>query len=466
MPAAIQYDPNDAEYRRAARAELLERRAWMAKAWSYYYGDHPKPLKVRPGRPDNNVIINLVAQHADHTVSFAAPEFPMLDLDPQAETAEEEKLKQFWEAAGDALWLTSTMLAGVLGGHTFIRMLPPEPGEMPRIATLNPGNVLVAWAADDYETALWYEVYYRKGRMIRRQDIVAPGLLGEQGAVEAGGETVRVSGDEWLIFEYERESAVTDNAVDREPPWRPLGVSAWEWSYPPVIDWPHLPRPGSYYGNHELGHLALNDAVNKVASDIKAILRVHAAPRRVAVGIPPSAIKDTAIDNFWAIEGKTPQEVDIKSLEMESDLASSMNFLQFLVDAYLQQARVIILSGGPDAYKGITNLGIKAAFASQLGKTQTLHRNYGGGIARVSAAALEMMGLEPEEPKVIWKEALPVSELEMTQTQVLQIANMLQSREGAALKLGNDWQKVLDQLMREAVTVEALAPGAAVGVSG
>ncbi len=125
----------------------------------------------------------------------------------------------------------------------------------------------------------------------------------------------------------------------------------------------------------------------------------------------------------------------------------------------MQQARVTILSGGPDAYKGVTNLGIKAAFMSQLGKTETLHRQYGEGIARISAAALEMMGEEPEEPEVVWKAALPVSEIELTNTQVMQINAGLQSRQGAASKLGNDYPTVQKQLVDEAMVIDAITPG-------
>lgn len=463
MPAASTYDPTNKDYREAAETERATRSAWQAKAWSYYYGDHPKPLKVRANRVDNNVIINLVALHADHTVSFAAPEFPKLELDPDADTPQEEKLKAFWDAVGGDVWLTNTMLAGLLGGHVFVRMLPPaEPGALPRVVTLNPANVLVAWADDDYETALWYEVYYRAGKMQRRQDILSPGLIEGQD-IDLGDETfARVSGEEWVIREWERP---VKKAGEQGGEWTPVGVTVWPYAQPPIIDWQHLPRPGAYYGGHELGSVSLNDAVNKVASDIKSILRIHAAPRRVAIGIPPSAIKDTAIDNFWAIDGKTPAEVKIESLEMQSDLASSMAFMQFLADAYLQQARVTILSGGPDAYKGITNLGIKAAFASQLGKTETLHRQYGEGIARISAAALEMMGEQAEKPDVIWKQALPVSEMELTSTQIAQINAGLQSREGAANELGRDYATVVKQLISEALQVDAITPGAA-GVSG
>ena len=452
MPAASTYDPTNKDYREAAETERATRSAWQAKAWSYYYGDHPKPLKVRANRVDNNVIINLVAQHADHTVSFAAPEFPKLELDPNAETEQERKLKAYWAAAGGDVWLTNTMLAGLLGGHVFARMIPPaEPGALPRVVTLNPANVLCAWAEDDYETPLWYEVYYRAGMVLRRQDIIAPGVVEGQ---DPG---------RWVINEWEQPVRKVGDASAQA--WTPVGMTLWPFQRPPIVDWQHLPRPGAYYGGHELGSLTLNDAVNKVASDIKAILRIHAAPRRVAIGIPPSAIQDTAIDNFWAIDGKTPAEVSIESLEMQSDLASSMAFMQFLADSYMQQARVTILSGGPDAYKGVTNLGIKAAFMSQLGKTETIHRQYGAGIAQISASALEMMDEPDEEPDVIWQEALPVSESELTQTQLAQVNGGLQSREGAANRLGNDYPTVLQQLASEALLVDALTPGL-IGVSG
>ena len=103
---------------------------------------------------------------------------------------------------------------------------------------------------------------------------------------------------------------------------------------------------------------------------------------------------------------------------------------------------------------------------SQLGKTETLQRQYGEGIAQISAAALEMLGEQPQEPDVQWKPALPVSEMELTQTQIMQLNNALQSRRGAAAKLGIDYTKVQEQLASESVTVEALMPGATVGVSG
>lgn len=459
MPAAITYDPTNRDYRQAAAAELAERRAWMARAWQYYRGDHPKPLRARAGRPDNNVIINLVAQHADHTISFAVPVFPALELDRDSETAAEAKLNDFWRSVGGEQWLINAMLPGLLGGHVFVRIVPPErDGQLPRAVTLDPGNTLVAWAADDYEKLLWYEVYYRAPGAERRQDIIAPGVLKGR-ELDLGG--VRATaGDTWVIMEYERLLGRGETPPGEEA-WVPVRTAIWPHQSPPIVDWKHLPAPGRYYGQHELGGLALNDAVNKVASDIKSILRVHAAPRRVAIGVSPDQIKETAIDSFWAIDNRTPAEVDIKNLEMQSDLQSSMAFLDFLTGAYMQQARVTILSGGPDAYKGITNLGIKAAFMSQLGKTQTLQQTYGAGIARISAAALEMMGMGPAEPEVEWKHALPVSEIELTNAQVMQINAGIQSRRGAAGELGHDYERVQAQLMQEALTIDAITPGAA-----
>lgn len=454
MPAASEYNPTNKDVREAARAERAERQAWRARAWKYYGGDHPNPLKVRAGRPDNNVIINLVQQHADHTISFAAPDWPRLELDPAADTPQEERLAQFWEGAGKTTWLTNTMLAGLLVGHVFARLLPPN-GEaaLPRVVTLDPANVLAFWAEDDIEHLLWYEVYYRAGAMLRRQDIIRPGVLRD----------AEVTSDQWIIREWEQPAPRTDD--QRIGEWTAIGQTTWPYKRGPIVDWQHLPWPGTYYGKHELAGLALNDAVNKVASDIKSILRVHASPRRVAIGVAPEAIKDTAIDSFWAIDGKTPSEVSIENLEMQSDLASSMAFMEFLTNAYMQQARTTILSGGPDAFRNITNLGIKAAFMAQIGKTETLHRQYGRGIARLSAAAQEMMGEPDEEPDVIWHGALPTSELEETQTQMMQVQGGLQSREGAANALGLDYKTVTQQIVNEAVIMDALLPGLPEGVS-
>lgn len=415
-PASHGYQPTDDGLRRAADAERQARASMMARAWDYYEGRHARPLKVRSGGTDNNVIVNLIALHADHTVAFAVPDFPTLELDALHDTETERQIRALWRQAGGANWLATLMLGGVFSGHVFVRVLPPDPTAgtpFPRLIKLNPANVLCFWEAGDVSRLLWYEVQYTAEGETRRQDILAPGAadnvcwqIREYSVNDVGGATLR---------------SITD----------------WPYVVPPLIDWQHLPRPGAYYGAHELTNVGLNDAVNKVASDVKAILRTHASPRLVGFGFQADKLQETAVDALWTIPDS---DARVQILEMNSDLASSMAYMRFLTDTYMQLARVTVLSGGPDAYKGVTNLGIRSAFMAQLAKTRTLQAAYGDGLARLTQAAFSLMGQPIALPEVKWRSALPESDLENIQALAQERALGIVSQETIAAQRGYQWE--------------------------
>jgi len=298
----------------------------------------------------------------------------------------------------------------------FVRLLPGAPGSFPRIVALNPANVLCFWAADDLTRPLWYEVYYSASGVLqspnRRQDILAPGAADNPG---------------WQIREY-----VSTGGTG----WQLQQTIDWRYAVPPIIDWQHLPKPGAFYGAHEVGNLSLNDAVNKVASDVKAILRTHASPRVVGFGFQADKLQETAVDALWTIPDANAR---VQLLEMNGDLASSMAFMEYLSRTYLELARVTVLTGGPEAYKGITNLGVRSAFMAQIAKTRTLHATYGAGVARITQAALALMGTSIALPAIKWQTALPESSLESVQTLVQERAMGIVSQETAAQERGYNW---------------------------
>lgn len=270
--------PPDRALLYAADEERRARSAHHRLAWDYYEGRHPKPLKARPGGADNNVILNLVALHAEHTIAFAAPDFPALELDDERDTQTEAALRALWKANGGAVWLSNLMLCGLLDGHVFVRILPPVlTSPLPRFVALNPANVTAYWDDGDVERVLWYEVRYAAEGERRRQDIIAPGVIDNVN---------------WLIRDYREISASYTPGAGR---WELISESAA--ALPPLVDWQHLPRPGAFYGRHELGNLGLIDAVNRVASDVKAILRAHASPRVVGFGFQAGTLQETAIDS-------------------------------------------------------------------------------------------------------------------------------------------------------------------------
>lgn len=424
MPAASSYgDWQHKDLREAAELEARQKLDHHALAWRYYEGEQTKPLKAS-SRVDNNVIINKIRPHADSTISFAAPTFPVLSLANNGQSRKDDPketlMREMWAANRGKVWLGSAMLYGLLEGHVFVRLIEPDTeSDYPRLVLLNPAKVITYWADDDFEVALWYEVRYRAGGEKRIQHIIAPQV---------------VDNERWEVREY----AMRDNHYSQA-----IGDPV-QFDYPPIWDWQHLPHPGRYYGQHELHGMQIQDSINKVASDIKSILRLHAFPKLILFGV--DKLPEMSADNLSAIPN---EEARAQVLEMNSDLASSMNYLAYLDNAYMQQARVTLLGGGPDQYKGITNLGIKAAFMSQLEKTETLHGQYGDAIAELTKIMMAMMGQVIDKPKVTWANTLPESDLEKAQVQQMELSMGIQSKEGAARELGNDWGKVQEELADE-----------------
>src|SRR6185369_17603799 len=65
-----QYNPNDKGVNGAGDKERVARQKYIALRWRYYDGDHDKPLKVRVGEKDGNILLNLCGRSVDKTVEF------------------------------------------------------------------------------------------------------------------------------------------------------------------------------------------------------------------------------------------------------------------------------------------------------------------------------------------------------------------------------------------------------------
>lgn len=448
MPPANEYrllDPSisaDRELIDAADAELRARGNVYTRAWDYYDGNQPEPLKYAQGKINNNVLINVVSMTVDRTVHFLFPDMPGIELDAnsESETPDETYLNGAWEHNQNVVPLLNLAVEGALTGHVFARVQPqPDEGEPPELYCLAGRNIICHWAEDDKDTLLWYEVRYASGRKQYRQDIV--------------NDEYQSGVKQWLIYEYVQV---------REGKWElrtdlPDNPVIWPYELGPIVDWQHLPDPRNYYGKPEMGNglklLDLQNAINKAASDYKAITRVHAAPRTVATGVRAEEMQTVAgVDNFWALPDK---DAKVYNIEMQSDLSALMNFIRYLSEAFFAQTRTTMLSGGVDAYKSITNLGIKAAFMDMLAKNSQLQRQYGRGIAEISKRFLMLGNFDYNvKPKIVWATPLPTSDLEETQIAQQQIDMGVLSKETAAGALGLDWQTEQDRLAAEGDTAQ------------
>lgn len=114
-----------------AALEEIARARRFKTAWEAYYGQHPKPLKVKSGQPDDNVIVNFARVVVDKGVSFLFGQDVGFELDETDTTPAEEWLAGCWKANRKSTLLQKLALNGAVCGHAFVKIVPGNP--YPRI---------------------------------------------------------------------------------------------------------------------------------------------------------------------------------------------------------------------------------------------------------------------------------------------------------------------------------------------
>lgn len=389
MPAAVKYvPPMDKE-----REELLGlnnqevrlRTDAFKKAENYYHGEHDKVINIEDGEPDDNIVVNMVKQVVDRTQSFLFPALPQISLTETQDTPDEKFVNQALEYNGGTIVLSNMSYNGSLSGHVFAKVVPPKRGSrFPRIVNLNPTMVTSFWRADDIQEVLWYSLQWKVGEKQYLQDIIQ-------------------DKENWNIKTYVRNEGQL---------WEPEAEALWDYPLSPIVDWQHLPNVNRFYGQPDVSSelMSLNDQINRVASMVNRILRIHAFPRTIGIGLDPREIIKTEIDGFWA----TPNtEANIFNLEMQSDLGSSRDFLTMLIDTFLAQARVVIMRGTVRDFQRVTNTGIRAVFLDMIAKNALLRWSYGRGLQEISRRILMIEGKNYDIlPQIVWADPLPEDDTE------------------------------------------------------
>lgn len=448
MPAvpARYTPPTDSRDSRAFDERVSEerkaRKTLIDLYWRYYEGEHHKPLTVAPGKRDDNVIINLCAQAIDKGVAFFAPDKPTLLFpgetpQPGDETPAQQALEAFWEHADLEAFVTDVALAGFVSGHSFCKLLHSErDGGPPGVAVLDTRHVTAMWDMMNPQRALWYRLEWElDSETTRRQDIVPDWLLVE-------GENVPTHDPDstWTIIEYEK-SRKTQNK------WAEQGRDAWAYPFSPIVQWKNGPAPHKFYGPSDLRHYRLNDAVNFVASNSLRIIKYHAHPRTIGVGVNADQVKETSIDGFFSI----PDGASVQNLEMRGDLASSMQMLDRLRSAFFTQMRTVDWSTQNDKVGQLTNFGLRVLFDDMMELTEMKRRVYGQGLAEISRRAVIMMGFEaPESPFLEWPDPLPQARMELVQAAQMEQQLGFTSNRTLATDLGRDFDEEVERKSTEA----------------
>jgi len=400
---------------RARRADYVE------AAWGYYRGEHKKPLKVRIGQPDDNVILNLCRKLVDTNVAMLFGELPQFEITESETTPVEEAVAAMWQANRAKLFLTDVALSGSVAGHVAVKLVPQE-AEPPRLVNLDVARLSVFWREDDIDDVLFY--VFRTGKD-RRQDIVR---------TDSG----------WLVRDL----------VYKMGGWQviPETEVLWGYPWPPILDWKNLPNPHEYYGLSDLEHADLNDAVNFIASNTNRIIRLHAHPKTIGTGMVAKDVQETSVDSFWTVPNP---EARINNLEMQSDLSSSLAYFQLLRSAFFSLSAAVDLASMKDRIGQITNFGLRVLFKDALDRLALKRSLYGQALIEINRRAADLLGFGPDNVGVLhWSNPLPENRLEDVEAASKELELGVVSKETIAADLNRDWELEQERMANEAAGEE------------
>jgi hypothetical protein len=437
-------------------AHARERARQMDEAWRAYNGDFPRPLKVRPGQTDDNVISNRCAPIVDKGVAFLFGQEIHINVDQHADNAAQAALKAFWTKNRKQTTLTKLATNGAICGHGWVKIIPGSDNQaIPRLVVLDPACVTVETAPDDVDTVMAINVDYA-GYGKQNQPVTCRERIIR---IDQDGSALAGAFDEdctWQIQHFE----MPEGGLDFTPIDDPVD---WPHTWPPVLGCQNLPASNTHYGKPDLTPdiIEMNRVLNFVQSNTARIIKNHAHPKTWGHGFAASQI-DMSVDNLISLPN---DNATLQNLEMHSDLASSLTFAGNLRTDMDEQSRVpaVALGRQNELPRGnISGVALQLMFQPLLEKTRLKQMLYGELIDEICAAILELMGFGTGiDIDIQWPNLLPIDDLAAAQT-ALALLQIGVSKTTVMSQLGYDPDQEGERTLVEgAKTVQAVSRGQA-----
>lgn len=381
----------------------LKRQKLFATYWNYYRGHHKRFIKADAGKPDDNVILNYAGAIVDQSIDFLFGKELVFEIDSNTvgRNPQEQYLDLVWgEAESKMSFLQEVAQNGAVCGSPFIRLYRPDPNvrdSLPQLVNLDPSLVDVITADDNVEDIRAFHIVWRVGEVWKRHRI-----------------DHIVEGGYWLI---------TPERAEKSRLWVQDGDEEfWEYDFAPVFMCKNLPLANSVWGMSDLENADLNDAINRTASNTNRIIRFHAHPKTVGTGFNASQLQTTSVNEFWTID-KT--DAKVANLEMQSDLASSREFVADLKHALYKIASASEIDPAQVQVGALSGFALKILHAESLAKAQRKRNTYGKMLKDINKALLILANQEPQDVANVWKNPLPESGLEQAQELSMDVQNGL-----------------------------------------
>lgn len=400
----------------------------MRKRWETYYGNISPALKVKPGAVNDNVRINYARMIVDKGISFLFGQEVGFEIDEIEETEAEQWLDAVWAQNRKMSLLQNAALVGGVTGHVFIKIVPAQ--SYPRLVVVDSETVTVNLAPDDAQQILSYQISYTS------QDPKTGKPVGIRQVIERDGMRWRIVDQ---VGNLERLT------------WSTVNEAVWPYEFSPIVDCQNLPAPGEFWGQSDLEDdvVEIIRAINFIASNTARIIRFHAHPKTWGRGF---AAKDLRIgmDETIILPG---ENAELRNLEMQSDLASSLRYLDILRQALHEISRVPeVATGNLDRAGALSGLALQILYQPLLEKTNTKRLLYGDMLVELNRRLLAIGGFgDALYTALHWQEMLPQDPMQERQAALIDL-QLGVSQDTLLQRLGYDPD--LERQKREAASAE------------
>jgi hypothetical protein len=435
-----------------------EQSASFASAWAHYTGQISGPLIKRPGEPDDNIVLGLGRLVVDKGAAFLFGEGVTSQIMGNQPEPKQDWLDECWRRNKRTITLLKLATNGGIFGHAFLRLLDGDP--YPRVIVLDPQIVEVVTDPDDIDT-VWKFIISPRPIHTEADDPELPRRTVIMNPSGKAGQPVRASGP-WEIHDQQMRTGGA---------WSTVVQATWPYPFCPVVHCQNLPKPNEFWGESDLPRDVLHilDAITTVASHYNKIIRLHAHPKVWARGMGNRTI-DVAIDSVIMLPGETGE---LQSLEMQSDLSSTMALLDKLISLLSYMVRIpLVAMGEPDGLGAISGVALQIRYQPLIEKTNAKRLTYGDVLVETDRCLLAMAGRlnfgDTTITNLSWPELLPSDPVAERQALVLDDSLGIISRETLSEKLGYSWTDEQQKLANEkqddialgltAPPVPALAP--------
>jgi hypothetical protein len=453
-----------------ARAEDdIDRQKEWRERWLAYMGRKDPVLEVEEGAPDDNVLVPYEQLVVNKGRSFLfgkgetrfvieqeseeGPAPPGQNgANRQAEGASSSMqnwLDETWKRNRKKTLLLKYATNGGVFGHAFMKIINELP--YPRLVNLDPATVTAEYDDEDIEKVLAYEIVFNTqdddgNEIIHKERIEREELDEAAGDAtrEEGGEALRVgraaasSGTanreaqgasrppgapeppepavnlapvpqpttQWVITHYEADHDGDDEWVIVE------GPDVWPYPWPPVIDNQNLPVPNEYLGmgDIELAQMNLARAIDRLLSNLGRIVRLHAHPFLYTTGLTDQQLMQVELsldpDSITALPSP---DAELKALEMQSDLGSSITLFLKLKELWHEVTRIPEVAVGKTENVGaLSGVALEILYGPLAEATDDKHCTYGDMLVELNRRLLDLGGYGYETwVNIEWPETIP-----------------------------------------------------------